>query len=232
MGFPQPPWRSQGLCFSIFYLVPTAKVRPLVPGPFEISEVLPGMTLGGLFAAKYSGGDLGEMSEFGVLPAYVRYKDKKGFFMRESSVDNEDAAEGCRKIWGMDKQMSGFNWDLSGSRISLDVTSGGKPLIGVSIRPVVKELPFSACFPFLCLKGKNVVFFKHQFASKIGLCMSSVTIPDGSPLHGLPFRLKILSAYWEASNIVLQEPEYVTENMVQRAEKAFGSPVGRHPHKP
>jgi len=229
MGYPQAPWRFQGLCMAIFYLVPIGKAKTFVPEPFEINEVLPGMTLGGLFAARYTGGDLGAMSEFGVMPAYVRYLDRKGFYMHNFSVDSEDAKEGCRKIWGVDKGISDFSWDMGEKKIALDVSSGGVNLISLKIRPLVKELPFTACFPFLSIKGKNVVSFQHHFASRIGLATSTVRIPDKSPLKGLPLRMKLISAFWDASNIVLKEPEYITEKLLKHAENAFGNPVGRRP---
>ena len=227
MGDRQPPSRLQNLCITIFYLIPTRQVRPFVPQPLKISEVAPGYTVGGLYAARYGKGSLGSMSEFGVLPAYVRYGDKKGFFMHHFCADHETPRGGAKNVWGIELGSAGFAWEMGEKWIGLELSSGGETVIKLKIKPIINEMPFSASFPFLCIKGNNVVFFKNQYASNIGLSSSKVTIPDESPLHGFPLGIKLLSTFWDASNIIVKEPEYVYETVLKGADKVFGSPIGK-----
>lgn len=208
---------------AVFYLIRASRVKLLVPPQLNIIEVIPGYTVGGIYAAKYMKADLSSMSEFGVLPAYVRYGDKKGYFMHHFSVDVEcggdDAKAGC-------VNEPDTSWDITDNSIALDVTSGGSEMISVKLRPILRNLPFSACIPLLCVKGDNVTFMRNQFASNIGISTSTVKIPKSSPLKGFPFRFKLLSTYWDASNVVQKEQDYA-KGVMKRADEAFGSPVGK-----
>ena len=55
---------------------------------------MPGFTLGGIYAARYGRGK-DVMSEFGLMPAYVQFGDKKGFFTDHFCMDDTPAGEGC-----------------------------------------------------------------------------------------------------------------------------------------
>jgi len=218
--------RGRGLCMAVFYLVPVSKVGLLIPPQLKVIEVLPGYTVGGIYAAKYPAADLSSTSEFGVLPAYVRFGEKKGYFMHHFSVDVEPGSGQVAP--GADTGASSdCNWEITENKIELTVYTGGRPMIQVKLRPLLQNLPFSASIPFLCAKGENVMFMKNQFASNIGISMSSVSIPKGSPLKGFPFRFKLLSTYWDASNVVQREQEYLKGRVLTRADEAFGSPVGK-----
>ncbi|MBI5191563.1 MAG: acetoacetate decarboxylase family protein [Nitrospirae bacterium] len=216
----------QGLCMNVMYLIPSGKVRPLVPAPFAVSDVLPGFTIGGLYAARYATGDNTFKSEFGVLPAYVKYGERRGFFM-SCFCQDETASCAGRGPWGLDKTPGVFSWDVSERAISLDVTTPGGPLAGIRLRPIVNRTPFGTTFPILCVKGESVVFFKNYLASNIGFATSSVHIPPESPLAGFPLGLKLVSTFWDASNVVVKAPELAHERALKGAEKALGSPIGK-----
>jgi hypothetical protein len=203
---------------TVFYLVPAKDVRDLVPHPLKVSEVVPGFTIGGLYAARYGNGTAAS-SEFALLQAYVTYGDRKGFFMRNFCMESKEAADGCN--------CGAFSWESGGKWLSLDVSSGGERLLNLRMRPIFKGIPFTANMPFLCIKGNNVVFFQNHFISKIGISNSKVTIPDGSPLKGYPFRYKLISTFWDTSNVVLKEPEYATTHTMKRQENVLGTPIGK-----
>jgi hypothetical protein len=208
----------KGLCMTVIYLVPTRKVAKLVPAPLKITEVAPGLTLGGIYAARYGKGGSGKADEFGVLPAYVGYEGRSGFFMHNYLSGEENP--GCT-------EPASFNWATHGKWVSLDLAHGGSPVINVKMRPVFSHIPITASFSFLCVKGQNVVFFKNHYASNVGVSTSKIVIPDGSPIAGFPFGLKLISMFWDASNVVLKEPELVHERLLKAPEKALGTPIGK-----
>jgi hypothetical protein len=212
------PWGLKSLCMTVFYLVPAKDVRDKVPHPLKVSEVVPGFTIGGLYAARY-GAVTNSLSEFGLLQAYVSYGDKKGFFMRNFCMEGKESADGCG--------CGAFSWDAGGKWLSLEVSSGGERLVNLRMRPIVQGIPFSANMPFLCVKGNNVVYFQNHFISKIGISNSKVTVPEGSPLMGYPFRYKLISTFWDTANVVLKEPEYATAHPLKRHENALGTPIGK-----
>jgi len=226
MGAKRHPSKFESLCMTVFYLIPTRQVRPYVPQPLTITEVAPGYTIGGLYAARFGCAEGRAISEFSVLPAYVRHSDKKGFLMNNFCTDSN--AEGAgRDAGGIVKSPASFAWVMDERYVSLEVAKAGSPVITIKMKPLINELPFSASFPFLSVKGNNVVFFKNQYASNIGLSTSSVSIPKDSPLSGFPFGVKLLSTFWDASNVVMKEPEYVQEPVISRPDKAFGSPISK-----
>jgi hypothetical protein len=221
-----------GLCLAVLYLIPSKRVRPLIPPHIEIVEVLPGMTLGGIYAARFPQGD-NVLNEFGVMSAYVRHESRKGYFLDHFCVDHSGSAGSCMIHDGPACGESDFTWEFSGNGISLDVTSGGESMVSVQMTPRLRRLPISSCFHFLCVKGQNVVFFKNRLATSIGLSTTTVTIPESSPLADLSLKYKLVSTYWEASNVVKREPELMPSRVLKATDEAFGTHMtnGRIVHK-
>jgi len=227
MGSRQPFWKLHGFCMTVLYLVPTRQVRGLIPSPLEIYEVMPGMTVGGIYAARHGKPGEPSSSEFGLLPASVSYGGRKGFYMHNFCVDSEDTKPCGRRAFTTDKAVSDFSWDITDKSINLDVFSGGNPVVNVRMHPIISKTPLTASFPILCVKGNNVVFLRNNYAASIGISTSTVTVPSGSPLSGFPFKIKLISTMWDASNIILKEPEYLHAGALKRADNALGSPIGR-----
>jgi len=213
-----------GLCMAVFYLVPSSRVKGLLPPKVSVIEVIPGMTLGGLYAARFPQADGAALNEFGLMQAYVRYESKKGYFLDHFCADNSGAAPAGMIHDGPSCSGSDFKWDFTGKTVSLSVRSESETAIEVRMTPLLKRLPISSCFHFLCLKGENVLVFKNRLASSIGISMTKVSIPEGSPLSGIPLKYKLLSTYWEPSNVIMKEPESVKpRSAIGRTDEAFGS---------
>ena len=205
----------KSLSMTILYLVPVKKVKERIPEPLKVSEVVPGYTLGGIYAARYGRGK-DVLSEFGLLPAYVQFGDKKGFFTEHFCMDNTPAAEGC----------SGgqFKWGGNTKLITLEVASMGSAIISIRMRPLVSNIPFTGTLPFLCLKGTNVVYLQNHLISRIGISLSDVDMPAESPLKNFPFGPKLITVFWDTSNIIYKEPELAGQRVIQR-ENALGTPM-------
>lgn len=207
----------KSLSMTILYLVPVKKVKERIPELLKVSEVVPGFTLGGLYAARYGRGkDM--MSEFGLMPAYVQFGDKKGFFTDHFCMDNKPAGDGC--------SCGQFKWGGSDKLITLEVGSRGSGLASIRMRPLISNIPFTGTLPFLCLKGTNVVYLQNHLISRIGISLSDVEVPGDSPLKDFPFGPKLITVFWDTSNIVYKEPELAGQRALKR-ENALGTPMSR-----
>jgi len=212
----QPGYKN--LCIMVFYLMPVGNIRQSVNPSLKIIEFLPGMTIGGLYAARYGRSADESVSEFALLRAYADYRERKGFLLEHFMGDKDGADTECGK--------GQFSWDIDKNIIDLEVSNADGPVAGIRVRPLIKDVPFQANFPFLCMKGENVVFTQNHFISKLSISSTTVRIPTGSPLKDAPLRLKLLSSYWETSNVIIKETEYVPKAM-KAADNVFGNTIGR-----
>jgi len=216
-----------GLCMAVFYLVPSSRVKASLPSRVSVIDVIPGMTLGGLYAARFPHAD-GALNEFGVMPAYVRYESKKGYFLDHFCVDDSGANPSGMIHDGQSCSGSDFGWDFTDKSASLSILSESGTVINVRMKPLLKRLPISSCFHFLCVKGENVLVFKNRIASSIGISMTNVNIPENSPLSGFPLKYKLLSTFWEPSNVIMKEPETIKpRSAIGRTDEAFGSHMSK-----
>jgi hypothetical protein len=207
----------KSLSMTILYLVPVKKVKDRIPEPLKVSEVVPGYTLGGIYAARYGRGK-DVMSEFGLMPAYVQFGDKKGYFTDHFCMDNKPACES--------RSSGQFKWGGSDRLITLDVASHGCGLIRIRMRPLVSNIPFTGTLPFLCLKGTNVVYLQNHLISRIGISLSDVDMPAESPLKNFPFGPKLITVFWDTSNVIYKEPEFAGQRVINR-ENALGAPMSK-----
>ncbi|HEY3347768.1 MAG TPA: hypothetical protein VGK71_09120 [Nitrospirota bacterium] len=217
MTFPAA-WRHKSICIAVLYLVPSRKAGSEVPAPLKVCEVIPGYTIGGLYASRYILPGLEDRSEFGVLTAYTNFNDKKGFYMRRLCARGigqaADLADGS------------FEWKFERG-IWLKVSAQARELATIRMRPIA-NLPFNANFPFLCVNDSGVVHLRNNFASRIGISVSSVHIPKDSPVKEIPFGIKFLSSFWDASNIVIKEPESIPLRAgINRADNVMGTHMGK-----
>jgi hypothetical protein len=211
----QPGYKN--LCIMVFYLMPVGGIRQGLNPSLKIIEFLPGMTIGGLYAARYGRSADESISEFALLRSYAEYRGRKGFLLEHFMGDKNGVGEECGK--------GQFSWDIDKKAIDLEVANANGPVAGLRVRPLIKDVPFQANFPFLCMKGENVVFTQNHFISKLSISTTTVRIPEGSPLRDAPLRLKLLSSFWETSNVIIKETEYVPKAM-KAADNVFGNTMG------
>jgi len=208
----KPPWTLGGYCMMIFYLVSSKRMVSFVPSPLEVADVLPGLTLSGLYAASYNTGSFGVLSEFSAFPALVRYKKKKGFYVPCSKVESHEEAYRHQGAWGLQKEQAVFEWKKDRNRHILTVQCEGKKIIEIRFSAKKISIPVRVSFPFFHVRGNGVVSYHADYAARVHLSTSAVDIPESSPLAIYGFRRKLLTTFWESSKIVLHPPEF--ENMV------------------
>jgi hypothetical protein len=189
-----------------------------VPSPLVVSEVLPGVTLGGLYAACYETGDFGALSEFSVSPALVRYKNKRGFYIPYSITQSKDGLTECKGAWGLKKENAGFQWEKDKSRCILRVACDGRKVAEIGLRTRLISLPMRMSFPFFHVRANGVFSYHADYTARVNLASSTVEIPDSSPLAPYAFRRKLITTLWESTKIVLYAPE--SEKKIVFAEGA------------
>ncbi|MDX1764701.1 MAG: acetoacetate decarboxylase family protein [bacterium] len=202
----------------IFYLVSSKRMAEFVPAPLEVAEVLPGVTLGGLYAAFYETGDFGALSEFSVSPALVRYKHKRGFYIPYSMTQAEEGLAQSKGAWGLKKKCARFHWEKQPSRWTLHVVCDGKEITKIGLRTGAVSFPMRVGFSFFHLRPNGVFSYHADYTSRVRIASSAVTIPEDSPLAAYQFRRKLITTAWESTKIVLHAPE--SEKKIVFAEGA------------
>jgi len=207
MNRGRPPWSLGGYCMMIFYLVSSRQAAELVPSPLEVSEVVPGATLGGLYAALYQTGDFGTLSEFSAFPALVRYKKRRGFFVPFSMVESRDDLPGYKGAWGLRKECASFEWQETKDHYHLNVLCGTQRIVSIDLNTRRLTLPIRISFPFFHVRSRGVISYHADYAARVHLSSSNVDIPPESPLTEYGLKRKVMTTLWESTKILLHPPE-------------------------
>ncbi len=212
----RPPWSLSGYCMMIFYLVSSRRAEELVPSPLEVSEVVPGATLGGLYAALYQTGDCGPLSEFSAFPALVRYGKRRGFYVPFSMAESRgDDLPGYGGAWGLHKKCASFEWCKEDARYRLNVLCGTQKIVSVDLSSHRLTLPLRISFPFFHVRSRGVISYHADYAARVHLSSSSVEIPAESPLTAYGLKRKIITTLWESTKILLHPPESEKNIVIQ-----------------
>lgn len=129
-AYPPPPWRLRGRALFSVQLVKASRVRPLVPPPFRVVCVFPGLTVGGLYVAAYGAGSALDYHELAVIPALVRYGRRRGGWVSHIYVDDTRSVAGGLEVWGLPKELAEFRsetrrWQVAaGNRVLCEVSPG------------------------------------------------------------------------------------------------------------
>lgn len=127
-----------------FYLVPTARARPLVPSELDIVSVWPGCTVGFAFIGDYGPGSTVVYHEFGILPALVRFGGVIGFWNSFMAVDSTASLVGGRHF-GVPKIESNFQWietrSSDGVAGECSIVAGHRRVASVRYRQGAVPLP-------------------------------------------------------------------------------------------
>ncbi|NOY53609.1 MAG: acetoacetate decarboxylase family protein [Deltaproteobacteria bacterium] len=237
MNRARPPWSLSGYCIMIFYLVPARRAEELVPSPLEVSEVVPGATLGGLYAALYQTGEVGPFSEFSAFPALVRYGKRRGFYAPFSMVESLDDLPGYRGAWGLRKECASFEWREDGGHYGLDVLCGTQKIVSIQLSSHRLTLPIRVSFPFFHVRSRGVVSYHADYAARVHLSSSSVDIPAESPLTEYGLKRKLMTTLWESTKILLHPPESEKNIVIQEGASegifrvgALPTDLGREPN--
>lgn len=218
MAYPQAPWTLQGYSIQTLHLLDVAKVRSLVPSELEIISVLPGKTLGGIYAAFYGLGSTLTYSELIVVSAITRYAGKFGTWVSHIYVDNADSIEGGREIWGLPKELAQFKWEL-GKHSGVSVHQGDQLLCRISYDWQLPQWRQQLSLPSFSTLGSNLLSFEGK--GEIGLCLligAKVQVPAQSPFSTLGLDQPWLGFYCNQLCLVVTAPIVVGERAAAFSE--------------
>jgi len=205
MAYPAPPWHLHGRALFALYFVDLPLARPFVPPELDLVTVLPGKTLGGVYAARYQPGSTLDYSELLVVPALARYGDSFGAWISHIYVDSSESLAGGREIWGLPKELAVFDWEQEFVSISQD----GEQLAMLHYHPWLHLpspiRPQLAGTVFGCRAGQ-LLHFTGEFQGRLSAARCRLSLPEGSSLTSLHFGQSWLAAYTDDMRFVAQPP--------------------------
>lgn len=214
MSYPIAPWTLKGYAVQTVQLVDIERSRPLIPQELEIVSVWPGKTIGGIYLSSYKFGSTLEYSELIVVAGLVSYSGKIGSWISHIYVDNSDSVAGGREIWGLPKELAEFTW-LSGKESSVTVRQGNQELCSLTYTKPSLALPLSLALPSFSSSVSDLLLFKGDFASRMGLVSGKLQIPTDSPFASLNLGQPWLTAYCDDLRLIANAPEVVGERKVE-----------------
>lgn len=221
MVYPPAPWNLQGYAVQTLQLVDVALVRPLVPSELEIVSVLPGKTLGGVYISSYGLGSVMEYNELIVVSAIANYAGKWGAWISHIYVDNPNSVAGGREIWGLPKELAQFSWEGSDSvkvaplGYRVTVSQANRQLCSLNYSKQSLALPVSFSGNVFSASSSNLLLFKGEFNSRIGLIKGELEIPEDSHFANLNLSQPLLTVGCEDMRLIAGAPEVVGNRAAQ-----------------
>lgn len=220
MLYPPAPWKLQGYAIATLQLVDVTLVRPLVPAELEIISLFPGKTLGGIYISSYGLGSVMEYNELIVVSAIANYAGKWGAWISHIYVDNPNSVAGGREIWGLPKEIAEFSWEGSdaievkplGYRVT--VRQGNCQLCSLNYSQQSWGLPLSLSSNVFSANSANLLYFKGEFQSRIGLIRGELEIPEESPFARFNIGQPLLTVACEQLRLIANAPEIVGNRAV------------------
>ena len=216
---PAPPWLLEGSTVVSPWLVSSRAARCRVPAPLQVIDVLPGLTLGAIFAASYLDSPVGGYDEFGFAPALVAYNGRWGFFVSHLYVDTRASAEAGRALWGLPKQPASIDWRQTGDGLAVEVLHHGQRVCRLESRQRGAAVPAAIGASFIARPEEGVRLAGLHLRARFAPASSRFYVAAGSPFEGLGLRLGLPSLWaWEA-RITVTAGEW----LVQHSERPVAS---------
>ncbi|MEG3866085.1 MULTISPECIES: acetoacetate decarboxylase family protein [unclassified Microcoleus] len=221
MVYPSAPWNLQGYAVGTLQLVDVARVRPLVPSDLEIVSVLPGKTLAGIYISSYGLGSVMEYNELIVVSAIANYAGKWGAWISHIYVDNPNSVAGGREIWGLPKELAQFSWEGSDSvkaaplGYRVTVSQGNRQLCSLNYSQQTLAFPVPFSGNVFSADSSNLLLFKGELGSKIGLIRGELDVPEESPFASFNLGQPLLTVACENMRLTVAAPEVVGNKSVE-----------------
>ena len=177
--YPPAPWRLTG---SAVVSVQLARARTArIPPELKVLRVWPGMTVGGIYLARYGPGSTLEYGELIVFSAVVRAGGRVGGWVSHIYVDSAESMAGGREIWGLPKELAEFEW---GSE-TVTVRQGETTLLRTVSQEKARGLTIGGPLAAFGIKDGVILHFSARCRARIRRLRARWTIPPESPLAGL-----------------------------------------------
>ncbi len=192
---------------QLLHLIDVASARAFVPDGLGVVSVLPGKTVGGLYAAAYEHDSVLEYNELIVVPALTRYAGRLGFWVSHIYVDNPASAAGGRAIWGLPKQMARFSWTEEGPTCTARVWRGGRLLCAIRSRRRLRLWRQPARLPALSVRGARVLRTEGVVTARVHLASGRARVPPASPFAALGLGRTLLAAHLCPMRLTARAPQ-------------------------
>lgn len=213
MAYPEAPWTLQGYAIQTLQLIDIDKARPFIPTELDIISVWPGKTLGGVYVSSYGFGSVLEYNELIVVAGIVTYSGKIGGWISHIYVDNSDSVAGGREIWGLPKELAEFSW-VKGDQSNVTVRQGNQQLCSLTYSQPSFDLPIPLSGSVFSNLATDLLLFKGEFKSHLGLINSKLVVAAESPFASLNLGQPWLSVYCDDLRLVAGAPAVVGQKTV------------------
>lgn len=176
MACPPPPWTLKGYGLQTLHLLHVEQVQSYLPPELTIVQVLPGLTIGMVYAASYSAASVMPYNELIVANAIVAYQGKVGAWISHIYVDNPDSVQGGREIWGLPKEMADFTWH-TGKSPQVGISQSDRVLCSLTCKWQLPSLPvfhLPIGAPVLSRLGSQFLTFPGQ--GNLGLHLAGIDL--------------------------------------------------------
>jgi acetoacetate decarboxylase len=211
MTYPPPPWALKGYGLQTLHLLHVEQVQAVLPPELKIVQVLPGLTVGMIYAAAYSSASTMPYNELIVMSAIASYQGTIGAWISHIYVDNPNSVQGGREIWGLPKEMAEFTWQM-GKSPGVTVSQGDRILCSLTCKWYLPALPgFQLPVGAPVLGQVNSRFLTFPGQGNLGLHLASidVQIPPESPFAPLNAGLPWMSFYSDPLVFTAGVPSFI-----------------------
>lgn len=214
MTYPPAPWTLQGYAIHTWQFLDVERVRPFIPSEFDIVNILPGKTVGGVYVSHYGSGSVLEYNELIVTGGLVSDGSKLGVWISHIYVDNVDSVAGGREIWGLPKELAEFTWESCDRATSdyehrLIVRQGERTLCQWNYNSPNFGLPLPFSGDAFSTQSTSILCFNSQLKSSISLIGSQLQIPPESAFADLGVDRPWLTLYSNELHLEVAAPKVV-----------------------
>lgn len=165
----------------MLHLIDIKRVRPFIPEELTIKTILPGKTLGLVFMTSMGPESTLPYHEFIIAPAFVKAKNKTGFYVTHIFVDNKQSQTGGRENFGLDKQMAEFNWNWkSGKPGGISIFQDGHNIFTMKYAAKLGKLPARISGGVFSILEDKLIWCNNIFKAKFGLTKVKYHCPKGT----------------------------------------------------
>lgn len=208
MAYPSAPWKLQGYACQTLQFVDSNQAQSLVPSELNVISPWPGKTVGGVYLATYGPGSALEYHELIVVAGLVSHSGRVGAWISHIYVDNPDSVAGGREIWGLPKELAEFTWE-QGQPNRVIVRQGERQLCTLSYDQPGWGCQQGFSVPSFSTLGTDLLFFKGEVSSRIGLTSARLEVPGESAFASLGLGQPWLAVNCDGLNMVADSPQIV-----------------------
>jgi acetoacetate decarboxylase len=206
---PTAPWTLYGSTTQAVSLLDVEVARALVPRGLTVVPVFPGKTLSGVFIASYGAGSTLSYNELLIVPAFVRYGSRYGFFISHIYVDHEVSLRGGRDIWGLPKHLASFERFSDEVERSADIAVDGELICRMHVRRGWIRWPQVMRFSMLSVKDSLVLQTACRVTGRLHFASGVIAPAVSAPFAALRGATLIATTELDHARFAIKSPKAI-----------------------